>query len=66
MYLNMQKEVTRAARPSLCEGINKVQQLGDGFAPGASSIKRLLKNKACVTSRKASASILLEGEINKI
>lgn len=66
MYLNMQKEVTRAARPSLCEGINKVQQLGDEFAPGASSLKRLLKNKASVTSREASTSVLLGGEINKI
>lgn len=31
MYLNMQKEVTRAARPSLCEDVNKEQQLGDGL-----------------------------------
>lgn len=66
MYLNMQKDVTRAARSSLCEGINKGQQLGDGSAPGASPLKRLLKNKARVTSREASTSILLGGEINKI
>lgn len=66
MYLNMQKEVTRAARPSLCGGINKIQQLGDGFFPGACSLKRVLKNKVCVTSREASTSTLLGGEINKI
>lgn len=51
MYLNMQKEVTRAARPSLCEDMNKGQQLGDGSASVASLLKTLLKNKARVTSR---------------
>lgn len=66
MYLNMQKEVTRAARPSQCEDMNKGQQLGDESAPVASPLKTLLKNKACVTSREVSVSILLGGEINKI
>lgn len=67
MYLNMQKEVTRAARPSLQENMNKGQQLGDGSAPVASPLKMLLKNKACVTSREdILACILLEVEINNI
>jgi len=47
MYLNMQKEVMRAARPSLCEDMNIGQQLGDGSAPVASPLKMLLKNQTC-------------------
>lgn len=54
MYLNMQKEVTRAARPSLCGDMNKGHQLDDGSAPLASPLKTLFKKKACVTSREVS------------